>query len=109
MSKEQDQSAQIEALIARTAARLREAEDDREAIIATIRHYLDAGRKIVYSGVAMWEHFSTVLRRAGFDAREQDRRMRIFSTVIMAGASLPPDWPWHERDDQEPLPPVAGS
>jgi hypothetical protein len=102
----EDQSDPMDALIRQTAAQMREARDDREAIIATIRHFLDAGMKIVYSGVAMWEFFITALRRAGFDAQEQDRRTRIFSTVIMAGQHLPPDWPWHESDGPEPSAPT---
>jgi hypothetical protein len=85
-----------------TAAQLRAAGEDRQAIMAAIRRFLDAGMTIIYSPSAMWEFFDTALRRAGFDGQECDRRTRIFSTVtnevFQGGRPYPTDWPWHERE-----------
>jgi hypothetical protein len=104
---EKSQSDPMNMLISESAARLRADGEDREAIIATIRGFLDAGMAIVYSPSAMWDHFGTVLRRAGFNEQERDRRMRIFSTVtqevFMDGQPYPPDWRWHEHDGAEAI------
>lgn len=93
---------QVDALIDRAASGLRDAGDDRTAVIAVIRAFLDEGMGVVGSPSALWDHFGTVLRRAGFDPAQRDRRLRIFSTVtgerFRGGRPYPPDWPWHEHE-----------
>jgi hypothetical protein len=91
----------MDALIERSAAGLR-AAGDRAAVVAVIRPFLDEGMEIAGSPSALWDHFGTVLRRAGFDAARRDWGFRIFSTVtrerFRGGRPFPPDWPWHEQD-----------
>jgi hypothetical protein len=103
---DEDDRARIEAVIDRAATGLRAAGDDRAAIIRVFESFLDEGMAVVYSPSAMWDYLGTVLRRAGLDAAQQDRRYRIFSTVtnrrFRGGKPYPPDWPWHETPDAEP-------
>ena len=90
----------MEELIAELATSLRDAGDEREKIAAAFSKFIELGFPICNSPSALWEFVGTALRRAGLDATEQDRRLRIYSTVSHArfgsGRPLPPDWPWHE-------------
>ena len=99
----------MDLLFAETGASLRAAGDDRAAIIAAIRRFLDEGMAIMYSPSAMWDFFGMVLHRAGFNQQEKDRRMRVFSTVtnerFQGGRPYPLDWPWLEHDQPQPEPP----
>ena len=102
---EEEISVRITAWMEQSAAALRSVGDDRAAIIAVFERFLDEGMAIVYSPSAMWDYVGMALRRAGFDASQRDRRMRIFSTVtnwrFQGGRPYPPDWPWHETEDAE--------
>lgn len=99
--EQEETRQQMDALIERTATGLCAAGDDRAAIIAVIRPFLANGMEIVGSPSALWGYFDTVLRRAGFNATQQDWRLRIYSTVTQevfgGGRPYPPDWPWHEQ------------
>ena len=103
---EEEIENRITAWIERSAAALRSAGDDRAAILAVLERFLDEGLAIVYSPSAMWEYASMAMRRAGFDASQEDRGLRIYSTVtnrrFQGGRPYPPDWPWHEAEDAEP-------
>ena len=87
----------------RSAAGLRSAGDERAAIVAVFERFIDEGISIVYSPSALWDYVSTVIRRAGFDTSQWDRRMRIYSTVsnqrFQGGRPYGPDWPWNEEVD----------
>jgi hypothetical protein len=88
----------------RSAAALRAAGDDRAAIIAVFERFIDEGMAIVYSPSALWDHVSTVIRRAGFDRSRWDRRMRLYSTVsnqrFSGGRPYGRDWPWSEEQGE---------
>jgi hypothetical protein len=100
---EQDPAA-METMRRITADQLRAAQGERTAIIRAIEQFLDFGDAGDYSPFELWNYFSisapNVLALAGFDAAEEDRVTRIFSTCTHAryggGQPLPPDWPWHE-------------
>lgn len=91
----------IQSVIDRAAAGLREAGEDRAAIVAALEVFLDEGMAVVYSPSATWDYLGTVLRRAGLDRQQEARRYRLFSTVtqqrFQGGRAYPPDWPWHEQ------------
>ena len=103
---EEEIRVRVTTWIERSAAGLRSAGDDRASIIAVFERFLDEGMVIVYSPSAMWDYVSMAIRRAGFDASQRDRRMRIYSTVtnrrFQGGRPYPPGWPWHEAEDAEP-------
>jgi hypothetical protein len=86
----------------RSVAGLRSAGDDRAAIVAVFERFIEEGMAIVYSPSALWDHVATVIRRAGFDGTQWDRRMRIYSTVsnrrFQGGRPYGPDWPWNEEE-----------
>jgi hypothetical protein len=90
---------------AATAQRLREAGEDREGIAAAARLFLDEALAVLFHPSALWFEWSKALRLAGFDAKQTDRRMRIYGTVsherFGRGRPLPPDWPWFEHGAPE--------
>jgi hypothetical protein len=100
---EQDPAA-MEMMRRITADQLQIARGERAAIISAIEQFLDFGDAGDYSPCELWDYFSisapNVPTLAGFDAAEEDRVTRIFSTCTHArygdGQPLPPDWPWHE-------------
>jgi hypothetical protein len=102
---EQDPEA-MAAMRRETAERLRAAHGERSAIIAAIERFLDFGDAGEYSPAELWDYFCisspTVPMLAGYDAMEEDRITRIFSTCTHAryggGEPYPPDWPWFEKD-----------
>jgi hypothetical protein len=95
----------LDALIAATAPELRAAGDDREATAAAIRRFLDAAVDILFHPSALWFEFMAALKQAGFDHRQQDRRLRIYGTVsherFGGGRPLPANWPWFEHEGPE--------
>ncbi|MBV9124052.1 MAG: hypothetical protein JO112_11895 [Planctomycetes bacterium] len=99
---ESESDATMKALLRDTVVRLRAASGSRESIVVAIKQFLDEGMKIVYSPSAMWDFFGPLPRKAGYNERDTDRIMRIFSTVvnevIMGGRPYPPDWPWFEEE-----------
>jgi hypothetical protein len=92
----------VEEWLERSVAGLRSAGDDRAAILAVFERFIDEGMAIVYSPSALWDYVSMAIRRAGFDASQRDRRMRIYSTVsnrrFQGGRPYGPDWPWNEEE-----------
>jgi hypothetical protein len=78
---EQQTNDRFAAWLERSAAGLRSAGDDRAAIIAVFERFIEEGMAIVYSPSALWDYISMAIGRAGFDASQRDRRMRIYSTV----------------------------
>jgi hypothetical protein len=92
----------LDALLLRTADELRAAGGDRGLIAAAFERFLDEGMPIIGEAEALYDPVQTLMERAGFDARQTDRGMRIFSTVaadrFLGGRPYPPDWPWHEVD-----------
>jgi hypothetical protein len=96
----------MEAIRRETAERLCVACGDRSATIAAIERFLDFGDAGEYSPAELWDYFCisspTVPSLAGYDAMEEDRIIRIFSTCTHAryggGQPLPPGWPWLEKD-----------
>ena len=97
---------EVTAWLERSATGLRSVGDNRAVIIAVFERFLDEGMALIYSPSAMWDYVSMVIRRAGFDESQRDRRMRIFSTVrnqrFHGGRPYPPDWPWNVNEDAEP-------
>lgn len=95
----------LDALIATTAPELRAAGEDRELIAGVIRRFLDTAVDILFHPSRLWFEFMAVLKLAGFDSRQQDRRLRIYGTVSHErfgnGRPLPADWPWFEHEGPE--------
>lgn len=95
----------VEEAVAELAAGLLAAGDDRERIAAAYRRFIDAGFPVCGSPSALWDYVGTALRRAGYDAPERDRRLRIYSTISwerFGTRPYPPGWPWHEHPDAPP-------
>jgi hypothetical protein len=90
---------------AETAGRLREAGEDREAIAAVAKQFLEEALSVLSHPSALWFEWSKALRLAGYDAKQTDRRMRIYGTVsherFGRGRPLPANWPWSEHDAPE--------
>jgi hypothetical protein len=97
-----EEQTSVAAWLERSAAGLRSAGEDRAAIIAVFERFIDEGMALVHSPSALWDHVGTAIRRAGFDASQRDRRMRIYSTVsnrrFQGGRPYGPDWPWNEEE-----------
>ena len=80
-----DTGRDIEVLRQQTAANLRAAAGQREALVVAIRRFLDEGMGIIASPSALWDFFAIshpdLPTQAGYHGTERDRILRIFGTV----------------------------
>jgi hypothetical protein len=92
----------VDEVVAELAAALLAAGNDREQVAAAFGRFIDAGLPICGSPSALWGYVSMALRKAGCDAAETDRRMRVYWTVSwerFCTVPYAPNWPWHEHPE----------
>jgi hypothetical protein len=68
-------------LIERTAVSLRLAGEDREAIAAAVRPFLEKGSALGLCASVLCAAFDRAVRLAGFADTQRERRLRICATV----------------------------
>jgi hypothetical protein len=86
-------------LMERTAASLNSAGEDRDALVAAVRPFLDDGAALGFSASFMCAAFQMAVQLAGFDDEQCALRHRVCGTV--AREHFPGGWPYVAESDEE--------